>query len=76
LLLFGRFHKSDDFETFAASSVEVITRRKRLSVALDGDVAPLSTPLHYRSLPGALTVMCPLESSMHADSAAVENAAV
>ncbi len=75
-LLFGRFRKSDDFETFAASSVEVVTRRKRLSVALDGDPMPLSTPLHYRSLPGALTVMCPLESSMHADSAAVENASV
>lgn len=64
-VLFGRFRKSDDLETFVASSVEVVTRRKRLGVALDGDVTRLRTPLHYRSLPAALAVLAPSESPIH-----------
>ncbi len=58
-LLFGRFHKRDNFETFNAAAVEISTRRKRLGVALDGDVTNLRTPLAYRSLPAALTVIAP-----------------
>ncbi len=58
-LVFGRFRRHDDFETFAARSLTVETRRKRLGVALDGDVSVLQTPLRYRSLPGALHVIAP-----------------
>jgi diacylglycerol kinase family enzyme len=58
-ILFGRFRKHEDFETFSATSVRIETRRKRLAVALDGDVTRLRTPLHYHSLPGALNVIAP-----------------
>jgi diacylglycerol kinase family enzyme len=58
-LLFGRFRKQNAFETFRASHVRVETRRKAMGVALDGDVVRMRTPLEYRSLPGALTVLAP-----------------
>ncbi len=58
-LVFGRFKKQDDFETYAVSSLRVETRRKRLGVSLDGEVKSLRTPLEYRSLPGALSVIAP-----------------
>ncbi len=35
------------------------TRKSHLSVALDGEVVVLPTPLHYRILPNAITVMVP-----------------
>jgi len=58
-LLFGRFKKHQDFETFAVTSMRVETRRKKLGVSLDGEVKVLRTPLEYRSLPGALRVIAP-----------------
>ena len=58
-LIFGRFKKKDDFETFAVSSFRVETRRKKLGVSLDGEVKAMRTPLEYRSLPGALCVVAP-----------------
>ncbi len=58
-LLFGRFKKQNDFETFAVSSMRVETRRKKLGVSLDGEVKFMRTPLEYRSLPGALRVIAP-----------------
>ena len=75
-LLSGRFRKNQEFETFAASSVEVITRRKRLGVALDGDVTRMRTPLKYRSLPGALTVVVPAEPTIQGSAEPVESAAI
>ena len=34
-------------------------KAKTLRVATDGEVNPMDTPLHYRSLPGALRVIVP-----------------
>lgn len=58
-LVLGRFSKKHDFETFAAESLRVETRRRKLGVSLDGEVKALRTPLEYRSLPGALCVVVP-----------------
>ena len=58
-LLLGTFDKKDDFEVFAAESLRVASRRKRIGVAIDGDVVQMKMPLEYRSLPGALHVLTP-----------------
>jgi diacylglycerol kinase family enzyme len=58
-ILTGRFHKRDDFEVFPAESLRVASKRRRIGVALDGDVVKMRMPLEYRSLPGALQVLAP-----------------
>jgi diacylglycerol kinase family enzyme len=59
-ILLGLFDKRNDFEVFAAHSMRVESHRRRLGVALDGDVVRMAMPLEYRSLPGALHVMRPV----------------
>ena len=58
-LLFGQFSRARDFDVFRAREVWIEGRQKRLGVALDGEIALLDTPLHYRSLPSALRVIVP-----------------
>src|SRR5437868_4290332 len=56
--LFGRLRQSKDFDALRAQEIWVETRRpKRLPVATDGEVNVMTTPLHYRILPGALRVI-------------------
>lgn len=63
LLLFhtftGRVRQWRDFEEVMTDSVLIQTRRKRLPVALDGEVAIMDTPLEYKILPKALKVIVP-----------------
>lgn len=62
--LFGRLRQSKDFDALSAEEIWVETRRpKRLYVATDGEVAVMTTPLHYRVLPKALRVIVPEEAS-------------
>jgi diacylglycerol kinase family enzyme len=42
--------------TFNVRSAEIVSRRKRLLVALDGEIDHLPVPLRYRIRPGALRV--------------------
>ena len=58
-LALGQFNKDRDFEIFHASELWIEGRQKRLGVALDGEIAILNTPLHYRSIPSALQVIVP-----------------
>jgi diacylglycerol kinase family enzyme len=56
--LIGREH--DTLQSFAAVSLQVGTPgRRRLRVAMDGEVVLMSTPLHYRVRSQALTVIVP-----------------
>lgn len=56
----GRFRGPDDFDIFPAEEVWVEANRgKRIGVALDGEIAVMDTPLHYRILPRALKVRVP-----------------
>jgi len=48
------------FEIDRAEEVVVMTRRKRVRVALDGEVYKLRTPLRYRSVPASLRVVAPI----------------
>jgi diacylglycerol kinase family enzyme len=60
--LFGRLRQAKDFDALSAEEIWVETRRpRRLYVATDGEVAVMTTPLHYRVLPKALRVIVPKE---------------
>jgi YegS/Rv2252/BmrU family lipid kinase len=62
--LFGRIRQAKDFDALCAQEIWVETKRpKRLPVATDGEVNVMTTPLHYRVLPGALRVIVPNEKS-------------
>ncbi|HEY0003953.1 MAG TPA: diacylglycerol kinase family protein [Pyrinomonadaceae bacterium] len=61
--LFGGLLDEKDFDSLCTEEVWIETRRSRLRVATDGEVAIMNTPLHYRVLPGALRVLVPKEAS-------------
>lgn len=50
---------ADDFEALQARTVTVRTHRRRVHVAVDGEVELMDAPLHYRIRPGALRVLVP-----------------
>jgi diacylglycerol kinase family enzyme len=49
----------DELELLKVIEAEVETRRRRLQVSLDGEVAVMESPLTYRSRPAVLRVLCP-----------------
>ncbi len=57
--LFGRLRQADDFMQSSVRSLQVESRRRRLLVALDGEVHAMETPLEFRILPRALQVIVP-----------------
>lgn len=57
--LLRRAWRVKDFDALQARAIDVETRRKRLSVALDGEVIVLETPLRYRIRGAALRVIVP-----------------
>ena len=57
--LTGRLRQWRDFEEVMTDSVTIQTRRKRLPVAFDGEVELMPTPLEYKIVPDALTVIVP-----------------
>lgn len=65
-LYFGNATQERDIESFKLSEVEVRSKTSRLPVALDGEVEVLHPPLCYRSRPGALRVLCPLNQHVAA----------
>lgn len=61
--LFGRLEESRDFDTVIADGLVVDTRRRRMRVAIDGEVCTQKMPLRYRCRPGALRVLVPAPSA-------------
>ena len=57
--LFGQLRQWKDFEEVNTAEITIQTRRKKLHVALDGEVRTMKTPLVYRTRPGALKVLVP-----------------
>lgn len=57
--LFGRLRQADDFMEASVRSLRVESPRRRLLVAIDGEVRMMDTPLEFRIRPGALQVMVP-----------------
>ncbi|MGH9939456.1 MAG: diacylglycerol/lipid kinase family protein [Blastocatellia bacterium] len=58
-LLLGRLHLAQEIEASRVESLTVNSRRRRLRVAVDGEVIPLRAPLHYRIRPQSLSVCVP-----------------
>jgi len=59
LALMGRLRQPRDFESVSVVEAWIETRRRWVKVSLDGEVARLETPLHYRTRPAALRVIVP-----------------
>ena len=57
--LLGRIDQAKDFDAFCVTEARIETRKRRLLVALDGEVERMETPLHYRVRPAALHVLVP-----------------
>jgi YegS/Rv2252/BmrU family lipid kinase len=55
--LFGRLHQADDFAITHASQIRIDSKRRYMVVATDGEVIAMETPLEFRVLPGALSVI-------------------
>jgi diacylglycerol kinase family enzyme len=52
--------RSGAFEIVSAPALWIdMPRARRVRVALDGEIATMTTPLHYRTWPGALKVLLP-----------------
>jgi diacylglycerol kinase family enzyme len=58
-LLLKRLRRTEDFEVICAGEIRVGLRRRRVHVALDGEVRLLDTPLLYRIRRDALRVIVP-----------------
>lgn len=57
--LFRRLRQAEDFSAWTARHLTVAMRRKRVLVAVDGEVRAMDTPLEYRIVPHSLVVMAP-----------------
>jgi len=58
--LVGRTDAARDFAALGVcETLELSARKRRLDVALDGEIVELETPLRFRSQPGALAVFAP-----------------
>ncbi len=62
-LMTGRAKRGEDFRTINIDSITLSTHRKKISVARDGEVGFMKTPLEYKILPGALRVLIPKEKA-------------
>lgn len=61
--LIGLLKQWRDFEGIETEAITIDTRKKKIMVALDGEVVVMETPLEYRILPKALTVIVPPEEN-------------
>lgn len=65
--IFGRLRQAKDFESINTPDIVIQTRKKRLLVAFDGEIATMRTPLHFKVIPQALKVLAPLEEEVAGD---------
>lgn len=61
LALFRKLRHERDFVAVTTDEVSITTRKKRLRVALDGEVTVMEPPLRYRIRPRALKVFVPAD---------------
>jgi len=51
----------DELVAHTVERADIVTNRRSLRVALDGEVVRMRPPLTFRSRPGALRVLAPLD---------------
>jgi YegS/Rv2252/BmrU family lipid kinase len=56
-----RRDEPEDFEAHTVERADIVTTKRTLKVALDGEVVRMRPPLTYRTRPGALRVLMPME---------------
>jgi len=54
-----RLHPKTDFDALSVEEASIETGHRNLLVATDGEVTPMTSPLHYRIRPAALRVRVP-----------------
>ncbi|MDB5937074.1 MAG: sphingosine kinase [Massilia sp.] len=59
--LCGRLAQDRDFDVMLSEKFDIATRHRHLRVATDGEVTLMTTPLRYRIMPAALTVIVPIK---------------
>jgi diacylglycerol kinase family enzyme len=57
--LCGRLAQDRDFDVMLSEKLDIATHHRHLRVATDGEVTVMTTPLRYRIMPAALTVIVP-----------------
>jgi diacylglycerol kinase family enzyme len=57
--LFGTLDRYEQFETLTATEITIGFGRRRVLVAIDGEVSELQSPLRFAVKPGALRVLLP-----------------
>ena len=65
-LFAGRWRENPAIQSFTAKRVSVRSRRPRLWVSVDGELARLDTPLSFAIRPAALSILKPVESATEA----------
>lgn len=58
--LLNRLHQDEDFSLHKAKEILLQTRKRRVDVALDGEVIKMIPPLSYKIRPGNLQVILPV----------------
>jgi diacylglycerol kinase family enzyme len=64
--LLGRARKSPMFESLTTRALRIETQRDRVTVATDGELTTLETPLSFRVRPKALRVIVPTDRTREA----------
>ena len=57
--LLGRLEQERDFDSLTTTELVIETSRNRVLVSTDGEVQPMTSPLHYRIRPRELRVIVP-----------------
>lgn len=68
--LMGITNPAKDLRMFHADTLEIGLRSSRVTVAMDGELVELGTPLHYRIRPAALRVYAPAPVEGQSDAIA------
>jgi diacylglycerol kinase family enzyme len=62
---FRGWHDPGELEVVDVGELEIQTRKKRLHVSTDGEVGTFTSPLEYRILPKAISVIVPASTCVH-----------
>jgi len=57
--IMGSLDQEKDFTALTLTKCLIRTRSKSITIAIDGELSKISTPLHYLTHPGALRVIAP-----------------